>query len=1312
MNPARPTRTSGNAVRKHGTWALVCLIVFAFGRAQAQHAATGEYQIYALKHKSATDVEKVLSEMLTGSGHAVHVVADVKANQILLRGPQSAQQVARQLIESLDSPPNPPPDARLIVKSYPCPEGRQAEVVARLRSVYQSQGEVRVAADPQSGQILVLAPAPVHAEIAQREALTTRPAQQPAAGLATRPAEKSATHAGPNEQFVALLHVRINDVETTLRELFRERLIPLAERPGGGSVYRHVSARAQAVELAFDGQRNGVNVRGAGRSVDQWARLIRSLDVPWQSGERTTEVLPLRYADPRKLHEAVEAYRGGAAGAGAEAPPMRQPRSNPDQQGHLFDHGGVELVSYLFQARADGPGSEGPAAAPPPGPQPLAPQDQPPAAPEEDRLRRLREMGLDVEIETLPELDAIIIRGRKRDVEEVKRIIQEIERLSAETEPAIDIYMLRHVQGEALSTIIRQVQADVLAGRQGRVTILPLGKPNALLLIGWGEAVKKAKELIAKLDQPVDPQSQQRVYRLRYASATTVASTISQFFAAPAGLQPRVQITADPRSNSLVVQAAPRDLADVEMLLEKLDTPDSAAVFRTRIFKLYNTLANDVYATLQGAIDAARGGGAAGQKSAALELLSVDPQDANRSRLLRSGILNDVRITPDPRLNILIVAAPAESMELLAALIRELDAPGAVAQIKVFRIENADANTMVQMLRTLLPAQPGAGPQLSVAEGEPSTMGLRFSTDARTNSIIAIGSTGDLRIVEALILRLDALDVQQRKTVVYRLKNAPATDVANAVNRFLSSERLVQLAVPGAFSPFQQLETEVVVVPEPVSNALIISATPRFFQEINDLVEKLDAQPSQVMIQVLIAEVTLRDTSEMGVELGLQDSVLFDRSVLAGNLTTQTTSSQQSTPSGIITQTEQNFPAATLNPGYLFNSPILGNGGGKRAMEGANRVGGQGLSNLAVGRINSELGFGGLVLAASSESVSVLIRALQECNRLEVLGRPHIMTLDNQPAFIQIGKRVPRITGSMAPTLGTGQVFNTFELVNVGLILGVTPRISPDGMVVMEIDAEKSELGPENEGIPISISEGTVIRSPTFNTTMAQTTVSAADGETIVLGGLITKSTSKTERKVPLLGDIPVAGMLFRYEASQCRRSELLIVLTPHVVRTQEDAERIKRIESARMHWCLGSVQEIHGEGNLTGAETVGQVIYPAVNPRGVPSSKPDGLPEPIPTPAPLEEANRLERLGPGLVPQGAALPNHLRRANTAAPIGASWPTASESAAAGAVHYQPVQRAYPSEGAPFAQSIPSYDPGLPTDPALGAPSAAVGFPPQ
>ncbi|MFH1264516.1 MAG: secretin N-terminal domain-containing protein, partial [Planctomycetota bacterium] len=719
-------------------------------------------------------------------------------------------------------------------------------------------------------------------------------------------------------------------------------------------------------------------------------------------------------------------------------------------------------------------------------------------------------------------------------------------------------------------------------------------------LIGWGEALEATKELIAKLDQPVAPETQLRVFPLRQAPAESAASTLEGFFTDQGGMGPQVQVEPDTRTNALIVRASPRDMAEVELLLEHLDRSDSEAVKRTRVHKLKHALADDVAATLEDAITAAAGGGtgAGARKSAVLELLTADVEGR---RLLKSGLLDDVQITPDPHTNTLLIAAPAESIDLLIALIEELDSPTGVAQIKVFKVVNGDANSLIEMLRILLPAQAGAaGPQLAGAEGESTLVPVRFSVDARTNSIIATGSEGDLAIIEALLLRLDAEEVEERKTTVYRLKNSPAPDVAETVNEYLRSRRMVELAAPGAASPFQQIEREVIVVPEQVTNSLIISATPRFYTAIEELVKDLDEAPAQVMIQVVIAEVELNDVDEFGVELGLQDSILFDRSLL-GDLVTVTETFFND--SGVKVSETETVIAATQQPGYDFNNNPLGNAGSQKSFADSGTVAGQGLSHFDLGRMSSELGYGGLVLSASSQGVSVLIRALQESRRLDVLGRPQIMTLDNQPAYIQVGKLVPRIAGTR---FDANTQTNQIDLEPTGLILGVTPRVSPEGTVVMEIDAEKSDLGPEAEGIPVSYVGGQVIRQPAINMTLAQTTVSAASGETIVLGGLITKKKSTIERRVPWLSRVPVLGNLFRYDNQTEQRTELLIILTPHVITNEEDAERIKQAEAARMSWCLADVVElngpigVHDDRDASAWRGEGEVIYPDLNPRGL----------------------------------------------------------------------------------------------------------------
>ena len=1179
----------------HSTFVALVLV----STAGAQVSTSGEYRSYPLKYKAPAEVASLLSEMLAGEGMATSVVADSKGKQILLRGPDAAHEIAGKLIGTVDRPPPRQATGKPIVEAYPCPANRLSEAAGRLRSLWGERYGVRVAIDSEASQLLVLAPPEIHRLIGKDLATSgntlrwgTGPAPQ--ASDTTTPGDLSQAKAAKEKaakEFVALAHSRAGMVEIQLREFLGGRLEP---QTGSGEApidYVFFDAAGDRVELTIDEAHNGISVFGHRSLREQFARLIRILDRPRQASGTKFRVLAVRRADPAKVRRAVEAYRTGA-GAPRETT-RRVPLS--DKEGRLnrfknarFDNQGIELVSYLFQDadRAQPVDETAPEAA-----------GQPPLTVGEAEAvqRRLQQLGTDVQIETLPDLDVVILYGRDSDVDAVAKLIEELERLSAETEPVIEIYPLKYVWGESIADLIDQVNQELIGGRQGRVTITPLGKPDALLLIGWGEAVEAVKELIKKLDKPVEPRTQSEIFHLKNASAAQIGGTIQQFFTGRGGLGPVVQITQDMRTNALIVQASPRDMEEVRLMIERLDTNQSPSVNQVKFFKLKNSLATDMWTTLRSAIDTARGA-TGGQRSAVLELL-----DYEGKRLVRSGLLDNVEITPDPRTNVLMVSGPAESMELIGALIDQLDSPSAVAQIKVFRVKNGDANALAVMLRSLLPSAVGAtlGPQLPGAEGESTLVPVRFSVDIRTNSIIVTGSEGDLNIIEALLLRLDEEDVEQRITQVYQLKNSPALDVAEAINEFLRSERVVQQAAPGTVSPFQQIESEVVVVPEPVRNALIISATPRYIDEIMDLVEELDQQPAQVMIQVLIVEITLNNTDEFGMELGFQDEVLFDRSLLSElntiTKTTQTASGQVATEEVI---------SAENTPGFLFNEPTssLGNAGSKKALGLAELIGTQALSNFATGRVNSELGFGGLILSASSESVSILIRALQESRRLEVLSRPQIMTLDNQSAWIQVGKRVPRIVGSR---FDQRIMQNTIELEPVGLILGVTPRISPDGTVVMEIDAEKSDLGPEQEGIPISVSGDQVIRSPSINITLAQTTVSAASGETIVLGGLISKSEAVVQRRVPYLSDIPVLGQIFRFDGKVIKRSELLIILTPRVIRNPEEAELIKQVEAARMSWCLADVNELHGNTGLydirdvaadDGAETI---VYPDQTPGG-----------------------------------------------------------------------------------------------------------------
>jgi type II secretory pathway component GspD/PulD (secretin) len=294
-------------------------------------------------------------------------------------------------------------------------------------------------------------------------------------------------------------------------------------------------------------------------------------------------------------------------------------------------------------------------------------------------------------------------------------------------------------------------------------------------------------------------------------------------------------------------------------------------------------------------------------------------------------------------------------------------------------------------------------------------------------------------------------------------------------------------------------------------------------------------------------------------------------------LTTTTTNQVSGTA---VTTEQQNIINANGQPGFNFNNQSLGNNLSTAALAGASKVATQGLSSFSLNRVNSDLGFGGFVFSASSNSVSMLLRALQEKRRLEVLSRPQLMAIDGQTGYVQVGQNVPRILATNIDPLG-GQT-NSITYEAVGLILQVQPRISPDGLVVMQIQANKSEVGPEAEGIPISVSNnGQVLRAPRIEITQALTTVSALSGQTVILGGLLQTRKFDVHRRVPIIADIPLLGSLFRYDSVSEERRELLIILTPQIIYNKMDSDLTKQIESSRMSWVLSDVINLHGEAGL-----------------------------------------------------------------------------------------------------------------------------------
>ncbi len=1164
----------------------------------AQQFADPAFRSYGLKSARPSVIEDSLRRFLddrVSAGETIEIVSDNRAQRILVNGSDEVQTLAKQFIAALDLPSMPNAASNQVgVQPAQAPVGQAAAQVSNvrgyfagsikelqqkeavLRQIYAGRDDIRIGSDARTRQLVVHAAPAIHQQI---NANWNNPAFfMP---MQSQPQQAVGNAVGYNTQTqLQLENTSWQDLLKSLRGVQGPNAVVTA--PSDGTLAVQVAGNdGNQTQFLIDQQKQLVQITGPAAATQQWSRVVKALDnEPGEDGE-TRATGRLGSAQPATITRTITML-GANAGSNSQqlARPFNATRANQLQR--LNQSGGLsQEQTMLAQANGAQPGQ-------------AVGQGTVQRGGDGEVARMLMEGDASgsflgpVVIEFIEGTDIFIVRGQQRDVDRVMKLINDIERLTQETEPAIDVVPLQHANSSALAELINQLNEGTLQARQGDVSVTPLVKPNSILLIGRPNGVESVKKIIQKLDVEAEASDQFKVFKLDHLPSVDAETTINNLYNVTqqganttdtvATLGPRVRAIADYRSNSVVVQASPRDLQEIEDLLDKIDVESSATVSEVRVFRLKNAIAEEVSDVLKDTLQTRDsqqaqsnigqqggfgGAGAGGQvntqatsspQSMTLEMKVLDAQADKLldNELLSSGILSNVIVTSNERSNAVVVTAPKGSMELIAEIVRQLDElPAQEAEIRVFNIVNGDAALLIEMLDTLFEQdQNTQGPliQSAAGTGESTLVPLRFALDQRTNSIIASGNGADLRVVEAILLKLDSSDVSRRRSAVVELQIQEALQVANAITDFVQQRRQAVLGIAqDTISQYELLDQEVVVVAEEASNKLIVNATDRYFDDIMEIIRELDRRPDMVMVQVMIAEVTLNSTEEMGVELGIQDSLLFNRS---------------------------NIVDGVLNPGFAFNNQALGtnatNPGSAR-----DQVAGQALSDLGLARQNSELGFGGLVLSASNESVSVLVRALQEARRLDVLSRPQIMMLNNTTAEVQVGSDVPYVTGTNA-VLGT--VTNSIDFRQVGLLLNVTPRISPDGLIALQVVAQRSNLGAIEDGIPVSAANGVVIRAPIFNVTRTETFVTARDGQTVILGGLIQKNRSAFERKVPYLGDIPFLGRLFRSDGISEERTELIVVLTPQIVRDDADIDRVNSEEYARMSWCLGDVIEMHGD--------------------------------------------------------------------------------------------------------------------------------------
>lgn len=461
-------------------------------------------------------------------------------------------------------------------------------------------------------------------------------------------------------------------------------------------------------------------------------------------------------------------------------------------------------------------------------------------------------------------------------------------------------------------------------------------------------------------------------------------------------------------------------------------------------------------------------------------------------------------------------------------------------------LEYVKANDVANIVRNLMPR----GTDIVVYE--PSNMLIVTAQPA--------GIAKFLKLLEAI--DIPASDRDAVRTFVYNVENAEAKKLAEILKNVYTAKKTggtppvksVSPSPPPSAAPpatGQQrttprplaassasvqeglagdIEGEVLIEAYDDINAIIIKATPRSYLSLLETIRKLDIQPKQVLIEVLIAEITLDSETQFGIEWLMKKSVQtknrdYDFDVIGGFSTAaNATSLPYDTSLGMFTLPGSAATSATDIAAAAASSAILSHP-----------------ANV----------FAAII---APRKFDILLSAAASTGKLNVLASPHVLALDNKEAKIEIADEVPVATSITQPTAGAGSTVTAtsqIQFKSAGTILTVTPHINDKKQVTLKITQEASEIGSK---VPIGGQD-----YQGFRTRKANTTAIVQDGHTLVLGGIITERKDTVRSGLPLLSDLPLVGYLFGSTTDSLSRKELILMVTPHVISNYEEADELTR---------------------------------------------------------------------------------------------------------------------------------------------------------
>ena len=434
-------------------------------------------------------------------------------------------------------------------------------------------------------------------------------------------------------------------------------------------------------------------------------------------------------------------------------------------------------------------------------------------------------------------------------------------------------------------------------------------------------------------------------------------------------------------------------------------------------------------------------------------------------------------------------------------------------EVAIINLKEAWVEDMVKLLEELAPDQIGKS-----AKG-PNRISIVASE--RTNSLVIKGERYTLARVKALVDQLDVPANRSGTIKVIQLSHSDATKMAEILSNLISSKS----------KSSEDSMVEVSIQADEAINALVIRADPSNMIDLIGIIESLDVRRMQVLIEAAIVEVTSDFSQQLGSELAV------------GDASTGTTPLGLTAPSGTLAQILQGLaaPSGLISPPSSFGeSPLIA--GGK--------------------------------VSTTGTSFAFIVKALAANSDVNLLSTPSITTMDNEEAKIVVGKNVPFRTGStVTGSQGTTNPFTTIQREDVGLTLEVTPHINSDSLVRLLIHQEVSEVDASSLTVIGSEAAADLIT----NIRTIDTTILVENGEVIILGGLIRDKETQAESRVPLLGNIPGLGALFRSRTKNIEKQNLLVFLRPTVLTSGADVAAASQRKFNRIFEV-----EIEGNGRNT----------------------------------------------------------------------------------------------------------------------------------